>query len=295
MGMRTVGVIPERKDLSLLTNFYGKISKEIKVAIMGLVSTGYTEIGAMKIRKKVESLVHRLNVFVSGWSRKATRDAYKDAVKVGVIRMDILGLKPDPDYDKSIHQKTIDVYREDTFDVFVKANASIIENVNALLFMVKAASEPLERFEAFDMRDELVISGLMDDMLQQGETRNAAKKAVIEHFSQIIGDGEFININGRNYNLKKYAKMVGRTRLRKLQSQAAANMAKQYDNDLVEISDHSSEFDDICLEYEGKTFSLYGKTPGYDVISEYPPFHPNCKHSMFATSVEALEAREIFG
>lgn len=291
MAIRVVGLIPEREDLSILTKFYSKISRDIKSAVMGLVSTGYTEIGAMKIRKRVEALVHRLNVFVSGWTRKSLKDAYKDAANIGIVRMDILGLKSDPEFDKSIHQKTINAYRDDTFDIFVKSNQSIIENVNALLSMVKAATEPLEQFEAFDMRDEVVISNLMDELLLEGETRNAAKKAVISHFADIIGDGDFININGRDYNLKKYAKMVGRTRLRKVQSQAAANLAKQYDNDLVEISDHQTEFDDICLEYEGNVYSLYGKTPGYDVLPEYPPFHPNCMHSMFATSVEAQELR----
>lgn len=295
MAVRTVGVIPERKDLSVLTKFYGKISKEIKAIVMNLVIEGYTEIRAMRARKLVEGLVHRLNVFVSGWTRTASRDAYRDAVKIGVVRMDILGLKSDPEFDKTIHARTIDIYRDDTFKVFVESNSSIIENVNALFSMARAATEPLEQFQAWDMRDEAAISELMDEMLKEGATRQAAKKAVMSHFLTIMGDGDFININGKNYNLKKYAKMVGRTRLRKLQSEAAKNMAIQYDNDLVEISDHNSEFDDICLEYEGNIYSLSGKTPGYDVLSEYPPFHPNCMHSMFATSPEALEARELFG
>ena len=290
MPIRTVGEIPERKDLSILTKFYAKISREIKINIMRIVSDSYTELRAMQARKKVEALVHRLNVFVSGWTRKATRDAYKDALKVGIVRMDILGLKPDPKFDKSIHQKTIDIYREDNFDVFVKANQSILNNVNALLFMAKAATEPLDQFQAWDMRDEVVIAELLDEELKKGATRQAAKKSILAHFAELIGDGKFININGRNYDLKKYAKMVGRTRLRKTQSQATANLAKQYDNDLVEISDHETETE-ICEPYEGNVYSLYGNTPGYEVLSEYPPFHPNCMHSMFPTSIEALELR----
>jgi len=295
MAKRSVGLIPERKDLSLITKFYDKTSKQIKSVVMVLLSDGYSEAGAMRVRRKVEALVNRLNVFASGWTRKALRDAYKEAMKIGIVRMQVLGFKPNPEFDKNIHKKTIDTYRDDTFDILVKANDSIIENVNALLFMVRAASEKMGQFQAFDMRDEATISALLDELLAAGETRTTAKKAVIAHFTTIIGDGNFININGRNYNLKKYAEMVGRTRLRKVQSQAVLNLANQFESDLVEISDHQSEFDDICLEYEGNVYSLYGKTPGYDVLSEYPPFHPNCQHSMFPTSEEAQEARKIFG
>lgn len=292
MALRTVGVIPERKDLSILTKFYGKIAREIKIIILRMVSEGYTELRAMEARKRVEALVHRLNIFVSGWTRKATKDAYRDAAKIGVVRMNILGLKPDPGFDKSAHKKTVDIYRDDTFDIMVKANQSIINNVNALLFMAQGATEPLDQFQAFDMRDEVVIAELMDDLLRQGASRQTAKKAVLSHFAQIIGDGKFININGRDYNLTKYAKMVGRTRLRKTQSQATANLAKQYGNDLVEISEHETDCEsEICQPFEGNVYSLYGNTPGYDVLSEYPPFHPNCMHSMFPTSIEALEAR----
>jgi len=291
MAKRSVGLIPERKDLSLITKFYDKISRQIKSVVMGLLSDGYSEAGAIRVRRKVEALVNRLNVFASGWTRKALRDAYKEAMKIGIVRMQVLGLEPNPEFDKNVHKKTIDTYRDDTFDILVKANSSIIENVNALLFMVRAASEKMEQFQAWDMRDEVVISNLMDELIAAGETRTAAKKAVLSHFAKIMGDGDFININGRNYNLKKYAELVGRTRLRKVQSQATVNLAKQYDSDLVEVSDHSSEFDDICLEYEGNVYSLFGKTPGYDMLSDYPPWHPNCEHSIFPTSEEAISLR----
>lgn len=290
MPKRTVGQIPERQDISTLSKFYGKISRKIKVVVMELLTENYTEIKAIKTRKEVEALVHRLNVFVSGWVRKSTKDAYRDALKVGIIRMNVLGLKSDPEFDKKIHTRTVEKYREDTFDVFIKSNQSIIENTNALIAMAQAAGAGLEKFQAFDMRDEVVISNLLDEMITEGATRQAAKKAIIAHFQNIIGDGNFININGRNYNIIKYAKMVARTRLRRTQSEATKNLAMQYDNDLVEISDHSTETE-ICKEFEGNVYSLNGNTPGYDILVEAPPFHPNCMHSMFPTSPEALGLR----
>ena len=84
--------------------------------------------------------------------------------------------------------------------------------------------------------------------------------------------------------------MVARTRLRKVQSDAVIETAKQFESDLVEISDHGTETE-ICEQYEGNVYSLFGKTPGYDVIDQYPPFHPNCQHHMFPTSEEAIAYR----
>jgi hypothetical protein len=39
----------------------------------------------------------------------------------------------------------------------------------------------------------------------------------------------------------------------------------------------------ICLQYEGKVFSLTGQTPGLPVLKIRPPFHPNCRHRILAT------------
>ncbi len=292
MAKRSLGLIPERKEVIELSKHYGKIGDEIRKTCMDFILGEYTEIGAMKVRQRVDSLVHKLNVYASRWSREAVRQAYKDGLKVGIIRMDILGLKPNKLFNKSIHTKTIEIFASDTFDVFIKSNASIMTNLEALILAMKNAQERLLEFQAWDMRNEQVISNLLDDLIMEGQSRQAARKKILEHFANIMGSGNFININGRNYDLKKYSKMVARTRLRRTQSEAAVNLAHQYETDLVEISSHGTTCaSNICQEYEGNVYSLEGKTPGYPTLPEYPPFHPNCEHSMFPTSQEALAFR----
>ena len=39
------------------------------------------------------------------------------------------------------------------------------------------------------------------------------------------------------------------------------NMAEEYGNDLIEISDHGTE-SEICKPFEGNTYSISGNTPG---------------------------------
>ena len=70
---------------------------------------------------------------------------------------------------------------------------------------------------------------------------------------------------------------------------ASEDLCRQYDNDLIEISDHGTDCDE-CKEYEGNVYSITGRTPGYEIIPMWPPFHPNCEHSAHPTSEEAMKA-----
>jgi hypothetical protein len=96
------------------------------------------------------------------------------------------------------------------------------------------------------------------------------------------------------YNLGAYARMVARTTLREAQTQATLDLCATYENDLVEVSYHGTDCD-ICLEYEGKVYSLSGNDPNYPVLDEQPPFHPNCKHDILPTSEAEISVREREG
>jgi hypothetical protein len=92
-----------------------------------------------------------------------------------------------------------------------------------------------------------------------------------------IGGGDFIRINGKNYNLKSYAELVARTRMRESQTDATIAMCEEYENDLVQIDKHDNPCEEVCAEYQGKVFSISGKHPDYPELPDGgPPFHPRC-------------------
>jgi hypothetical protein len=125
-------------------------------------------------------------------------------------------------------------------------------------------------------------------------SRGALKKQIMERLRQLVGDENFIQIGERMYNLRSYAEMVARTTLREAQTRATLDLCTRYENDLVEVSYHGTDCD-ICLEYEGKTYSLSGNDPEYPILDEQPPFHPNCKHSILPTSEAEIRVREREG
>lgn len=90
----------------------------------------------------------------------------------------------------------------------------------------------------------------------------------------------FVDRAGRRWRLASYAKMVIVTTTAEAQNQAVVNAMLSRGADLVDVkhTNPGHDEDDVCLEYDGKTFSLTGRTPGYAHLDRIPPFHPNCDH-----------------
>lgn len=292
MAKKTVGLIPEPKDVRDLERIYAGFARRIRDEVFKINVADYSEIKAMRIRKNIDWIVHQLNRAIMVWSRIAVKKSYTDSKRITQTQLAILGKNRDPNWDVKTHMNAIQRQIMITQEVLLRANYSIKPSVASFLYTAKIVSDGMAQVQEWDMRNEAMISQLLDSAVTEGMSRNKIKNLILEHFRKIIGAGDFISINGRNYNLKSYAKLVARTRLRKVQTDAVVNMAKEYDADLVEISDHGTDCaSNICQQYEGQVYSLSGKTPGYAVLDEYPPFHPNCEHNMFPTSEEALAYR----
>lgn len=114
----------------------------------------------------------------------------------------------------------------------------------------------------------------------EGIAAGAARREVS---AQIVAELEregltaFRDRRGRRWSLDTYAEMVARTTTREAVSQGTANRMLEHGADLATISSHANSCQ-ICLPYQGNTYSLTGATPGYERIDRLPPFHPRCRH-----------------
>ncbi len=286
-----IGRIPLRDRVEELERIYGIVEKEIMKEMLSVDVGNYQEVKAVKAQEKINRLIKMLNKSATEWSKSAIPEAYDEGYEVARTRLEILGAEKDEEVSEKIHKQTINIEIDETIDVLIMANLSIKINVGMYFYLMRQGSQQLLQIQEFDFRDEEFISGLLDDAIRAGETRNYAKNLVMDHIKSEVGEGKFIQIKGRNYSMKKYADTVAKTRLRHVQTESVLNASKEYNNDLVEVSDHGSEFVDICLEYEGGVYSLSGKHPVYPYLSVYPPFHMRCQHHIRPVSEEALEAR----
>jgi len=268
-------LIPNRKETVALTRVYSIAQKEITALLLRVDFADYKEIEATKIEKNINIIINRLNRLAIKWAKKTVPVAYTEGYVKSTSILNKIGADKDPFFEMKKHRNSVDNFTDLTAGDFIKANQSIKQNVSIYLTLSRQASAGLRQLQAFDLRDEEIIAGLLDDAIREGASRGKLQQLIRVHFKRKLYEQKFININGRDYNLIKYAKMVSRTRLRQVNSEATKNVCEQYENDLIEISDHGCDCD-ICQEFEGNVYSISGSTPGYEMMSEWPPYHPNC-------------------
>lgn len=284
-----LGLIPERTELAEIKKYYGVAGKMITDELSKLTEGDYQELKAMEVQRKVDAIINNMNKFVFKWAGRAVPKAYKDSAVKSKIALSAIDAKRNGYYNPKRHLMAIEEYKDAMAKDYVRANISIKANVATYIHLLREASKKTAQaqVQAFDLRVEEAVSGLLDAGIKAGESRQSLMALIRKYFGRELYEQKFININGRNYNLISYAENVARTRLRIIQSEATKNLCEEYDNDLVEISDHGT-ICEICKEFEGKVYSINGDTPGYDVIPEWPPYHPQCEHSAAPSSEAAI-------
>ena len=288
---RTIGRIPLRERTRELERIYYGVQREIGKELSGLNFGGYQELGAMKIQERVNNLIRKLNRSALRWAKSAIPEAYKESYGISKTRLEILGKKRSGKFDPQRHRYVVMDYIDMTSNDLIRANMSIKQNVATYLYLARQASMGLSQIQAFSYEDEEAINEMIAEAIERGERPGYATNLIRSYFQSKIGDGQFILINGRNYNLKYYARLVARTRMRKTQTEAVKRTCEQYDNDLVQVSEHNTDCQ-ICLPYEGEIYSLSGRHPNYPLLTDTPPWHPNCEHNILPTSEEAISFRE---
>lgn len=284
-----LGRIPLRDRVRELERIYGMVEREIAKELALMDVGNYQELRAVKTQERIDRLIRMLNRAAIKWSKKSIPMAYKKSYLISKTRLEILDVKRDKDFNVKKHRFSVMDYIDVTMDDLIKANQSIKVNVAMYVYLMRQASQGIMQIQAFGVEDEVAIENIISQAIERGERPGYATKLIREHFKAKTRDGQFILINGRNYNLRHYSKMVARTRMRQVQTEAVINTCEQHENDLVKVSDHNSVWDDICLEYEGKVFSISGRHPVYPLLDRRPPFHRNCKHNILPTSEEAIE------
>ena len=285
-----IGRIPLGDRVRELDRMYGAVEKEITKELLSTDVGNYQEVKVVRAQEKIDKLIKMLNREAIRWSKAAVPEAYEEGYDVSRTRLEILGAQRDEEFNDKIHEQTVDFETDETIDILIKANQSIRMNVGMYFYLVRQAARGLMQIQEFDFRDEEFIAGLLDDAIRAGESRGYAKKLITDYIKSEVGEGKFIQIRGRNYKMSSYADLVAKTRLRHVQTEAVRKSCKEFENDLVEVSDHGTSTV-ICIPYEGNVYSLSGKHPVYPYLEAYPPFHPRCQHHIRPTSEVALEAR----
>ena len=119
-------------------------------------------------------------------------------------------------------------------------------------------------------------------VITEGRLVGKSIREIAKEVSETIGQKGFsvlIDRGGNKWTLPRYSKMLARTHLVRANNEATVNRSAEFGVDIVEVSSHGTTTP-ICIPYEGKKFSISGKSKNYPLLTNTPPFHPNCKHSL---------------
>lgn len=127
-----------------------------------------------------------------------------------------------------------------------------------------------------------------------GATIKQAQRMLIDELAS-RGVYGFRDKLGREWKIENYARMVARTTSAEAQTIGTINACREYDCDLVKITEHAGPCD-RCSAIAGQVFSISGQSDRYPALTggNRPPIHPNCRHRLTPYVAELHEFRRRY-
>lgn len=116
-----------------------------------------------------------------------------------------------------------------------------------------------------------------------GQTIRQLQNELIDNLVN-TGLGGITDKRGRVIPFTTYAELLARSIVAETQNTSVMNVAKEHKKDLVKMTKHNTACT-VCQEYEGKIYSISGKSEKYPALKSIPGFnkgynniHPRCRH-----------------
>ncbi len=142
------------------------------------------------------------------------------------------------------------------------------------------------------------VQARIDEDERRGVTTTVT--ALKDYIKTELQTGRAISVtysNGAKMPTDKYAEMLSRTTRTETHNVTMLGKAIDDGNDLVECSTVTPTCD-ICAKYQGRIYSISGKTAGYPALYEtafkhgYSIIHPNCRHQFYPYNPKFHTAEE---
>ncbi len=208
----------------------------------------------------VNKIAEELERETKNWLVVEIPQEYKRGSQKAIDDAGKLGLTFDKTGFGQVHKEAIQALTEDAYLDF----AAGIEGV-------KRAGRGFVSDIVKKKINERIISGQLE-----GEALANVKREVKDLVAE-TGFTALVDRGGKHWSIDSYAEMLVRTHVIKANGEGTRNRLLANNVDLIEMSTHATSCP-ICEPYEGKVFSLTGRSNGYEKAPELP-IHPNCRHS----------------
>jgi hypothetical protein len=266
----------QEEALNALANLYAGAAETIKRRAEQRLLRDATRLTVEASRQRallieVELVLQELDVEAARLISEMIPPAYRQGVKGTTEGLRKIGFSPTPvAFNTKFHGDALQLLMLDMQDTLLEATVG----------MRKSVRLALRRTQLRANLDRAVTKNIAEGVISRSTTRQLSRdiaRTILDDFGN-----KPLTINGRQYDIKKYAKLVARTKTREAVTAGTINRMVEMGEDLVMVTAHGSK--DGCGFYEGRVYSVSGGSGKYPSISELPnggpPFHPNCRHNL---------------
>ena len=257
---------------------------------------------------KIKEIVRRLDVAAVRWTSEAIDESYKSKrAEVSKLAEAAAVFSVGNKIDRGAEAVASMIVR--IAKTLLETNATIEKTANTFLSAYETAvggvhtARQNKQVQFMEAGMEAEISRKVDWYLARGYDEGSISRKLRQYLSELVDGKNFIEINGRFYELKAFAENLARTALHESYVQATIDECKKWDCDLMQFSRHQDPCE-LCAPLEGMVFSISGADEEYpsldDTVTvdtakgpvEVDPKapHPNCEHNMNPVTRAILEA-----
>ena len=232
---------------------------------------------ARVLQREIAGILQELDEDTAEWIAKNIPKAYLRGVRVADLSFAEIGVAGPGTIQPLIHREAIQVLVNDLQDDLLDSTTRLERGYRTLI----------RRTQLVTAQDKAITETVARG-IAEGKARREVSREIKNKLIDDLKDRSLV-INGRSYDVGKYAELVARTKTREAQTAGTVNRVIESGHDLVMVTAHGAK--DGCGFYEGKVFSVSGTHGSYPPLANVPnggpPFHPNCKHGL-APFVEEL-------
>lgn len=280
---KKLALIPMKTRIAEIQSVYATAAKRIVDILSALDPASFTSVESGQALRRIQFIIQVLNDQVRMWAPSAIKAAYQESADVARTRLELIGAKrlPERKYNPVRHEKKIGQLTKTVMGDYFKANQTIEKAARQFLGVMAQAAAGVAKIQVqeFDIKDAwawitaLIKKARPTDWREAATAVGTISRQIRDYLLSKLAGENFIIINGRHYNVRDYAELVARTRMRETQTEAIKESMKQFDEDLVEIPEHDNPCEE-CAPYQGQVYSVSGETPGYELLPDGgPPWH----------------------
>lgn len=204
----------------------------------------------------------------------------------------------------NIAKKQIKEIRKKKFKKDVKVNildkffGDYLENLDQIIIDSKKQTDLIFRLTQLNNKEKkkeikaFLEKEEVEKIIRKAKNTKEARLKFINELEKFVDEDKLLVIitktnKIRRYKVKTYTEGLMRTAVRDLQTKGVLDAAELVETDLVQVSSHNT-ICPICIEFEGKIYSISGKSKLFSPLQEAPPYHKYCLHSLTVVFEETL-------